>query len=377
MEILNDLFNQAMDIALIVATRLGEIPSIVVLLFVAVVVSLIFGVKWMLGRTRRPNKPLKKKFIAVLSVSLAICAALHMVQRTELLLRESRELQYYVRKNAILETSEVLSEEGKRCSFDSLNAQEALSILFKTTVDFSKKRLSEGVEFASFHAQGAKPLSGYVTVIDLSNSALNIEINGETDFKSLTSQFALDRDCIVAINGEAGTSPSRKADLGSYSGFCMVNGARLERETNHWRPFLCFDKENKGWYVRVKDSRTDPGPEVHNAFWGRGDLLVDGQYHPEKNPRWDQASPRTLMGLNKEGDKLILLVIDGRQIGYSVGADHRTAADLMKLFGAENAMWCDQGGSSAMYVQNIAAIVNRPSDGKERPVYTHFGISGR
>ena len=38
MESLNDLFNRTMDIALIVATRLGELPSLLVMLLATVFV---------------------------------------------------------------------------------------------------------------------------------------------------------------------------------------------------------------------------------------------------------------------------------------------------------------------------------------------------
>ena len=47
----------------------------------------------------------------------------------------------------------------------------------------------------------------------------------------------------------------------------------------------------------------------------------------------------------------------------------------MAAFGAHNAMWCDQGGSSTFYLGSLAGVVSRPSDGHERPVYTHFGVS--
>ena len=81
------------------------------------------------------------------------------------------------------------------------------------------------------------------------------------------------------------------------------------------------------------------------------------------------------MGINAEGTRLILMIVDGRQSGYSVGLDLKKAAAVLKLFGTDHAMRCDQGGSSAMYLDSISGIVSRPSDGKERPTYTHFGIA--
>ncbi len=46
----------------------------------------------------------------------------------------------------------------------------------------------------------------------------------------------------------------------------------------------------------------------------------------------------------------------------------------MTVFGAEKALWCDQGGSTTMVLACLAGVVNMPSDGAERPVSTHFGV---
>lgn len=75
--------------------------------------------------------------------------------------------------------------------------------------------------------------------------------------------------------------------------------------------------------------------------------------------------PRTLAGVTKQGS-LILATIDGRDPGVTVGANMFEAAQLMKWLGARNAINLDGGGSTTMVVKN--KVVNRPSDGAERPV---------
>lgn len=77
------------------------------------------------------------------------------------------------------------------------------------------------------------------------------------------------------------------------------------------------------------------------------------------------ANPRTAIGVTKN-NKLLMVVVDGRNPKKSIGFTFRQLAKLMLDLGATDAMGLDSGGSSAMYVKG--RIVNSPSDGKERAV---------
>lgn len=76
-------------------------------------------------------------------------------------------------------------------------------------------------------------------------------------------------------------------------------------------------------------------------------------------------NPRTAVGITADR-KLLMVVVDGRQSGYSVGMSLRELAQLMADLGAVEAVNLDGGGSSAMFVNGLVA--NRPSDGGERLV---------
>lgn len=75
--------------------------------------------------------------------------------------------------------------------------------------------------------------------------------------------------------------------------------------------------------------------------------------------------PRTMAGVTRNGS-LILAVVDGRNPGVTVGANMVEAAQLMRWLGAVQAINLDGGGSTAMVVGK--KVVNKPSDGAERPV---------
>ena len=109
------------------------------------------------------------------------------------------------------------------------------------------------------------------------------------------------------------------------------------------------------------------------AITGDRPLLVNGVRTVINNTI---AHPRTAVGIDADGRKLLILVVDGRS-AVSRGYTMVELADLMTALGAENALNLDGGGSSAMYTRagtGAMAIVNEPSDGSERKVANGFGF---
>jgi len=78
----------------------------------------------------------------------------------------------------------------------------------------------------------------------------------------------------------------------------------------------------------------------------------------------ERRHPRTALGL--AGDRLLLVTVDGRQPGYSVGMTLQELAQQMVDLGCEDAMNLDGGGSTTMWTRGV--VRNRPSDGQERKV---------
>ena len=81
-------------------------------------------------------------------------------------------------------------------------------------------------------------------------------------------------------------------------------------------------------------------------------------------------APRTGAGVKADGT-VLLMVVDGRSRS-SAGMTLKEFAQYMKRFGAVSAVNFDGGGSSEMVLDG--KIMNRPSDGSERPVGVGLGI---
>lgn len=118
-------------------------------------------------------------------------------------------------------------------------------------------------------------------------------------------------------------------------------------------------------------------PDVSEAIAGGPTLVRDGQVvvtSQEERFQPDIAvgrAPRTAVGLTPDGDWL-WLVVDGRNPAHSRGLTLHETAELLREQGAVQAMNLDGGGSTTLVIDG--RVVNRPSDGRERPVSTALGL---
>ena len=96
----------------------------------------------------------------------------------------------------------------------------------------------------------------------------------------------------------------------------------------------------------------------------------EGFVYPE-NPEFyyrfgERRNPRTLAGTTPGGD-LLLVAVDGRRPGYSVGASFEESAGIMDALRSDEAVNLDGGGSTGMTIRE--RLVTRPSDTTgERPI---------
>ena len=116
---------------------------------------------------------------------------------------------------------------------------------------------------------------------------------------------------------------------------------------------------------------------VWTAVSGKNPLLYHGEYVGTNVV----VAPRSALGLSADRRYLFLLVIDGRQPGYSEGASDLDTAAWLRRCGAYDAMMLDGGGSSTLAISDAARgalVLNRPIHagvpGLERAVGNHLGV---
>ena len=103
---------------------------------------------------------------------------------------------------------------------------------------------------------------------------------------------------------------------------------------------------------------------IQEAVGGRQALIVSGQTVNFTDTRLE---PRTAVGVSKDGDKVYLLIVDGRRESYSIGATYALLAQIFHIYGAYDAINLDGGGSSTFLVKDATAnkgfkTRNKPTD---------------
>jgi hypothetical protein len=156
-----------------------------------------------------------------------------------------------------------------------------------------------------------------------------------------------------------------------------VNGYAASRGTVY-SPVKTYEPEI---YIGPRNQVTINTPPVKpfNAF--AGDRVVVQNGIVVKNLAATIPQPRTALGLNKNGRWLTLMVVDGRQEGYSEGVTFPELGELLISFGVYTGVNLDGGGSSTMVMKGTDGkphILNSPIDlnvpGKERAVANHLGL---
>lgn len=110
--------------------------------------------------------------------------------------------------------------------------------------------------------------------------------------------------------------------------------------------------------------------DVVHLMTGGPTLLREGKivrsYRAERfGGAFLRRQPRSAMGVTAD-NQVLLVAVDGRDPGYSVGATFEELSRILLAHGAVSALGLDSGGSSTLYAKG--KVLNRASDGAPRPV---------
>jgi hypothetical protein len=249
----------------------------------------------------------------------------------------------------------------------------------------SQERLFEGVTYIRDVRSSPRPMVIHVVKIDLKADGISVLVTpgdkeAELPLKArTTSQFLDDFDLQVAINGD-GFEPWHSRTILDYYphsgdrvdviGLAASKGV-IYSESLKDQPTLYLSRANQARF-------NAPYNKTFNAISGNLMLVKNGQ--PLKFSE-NSPNPRTAVALDRASRHLIMVVVDGRQTGYSEGATLAELAEIIIYHGGYNAMNLDGGGSSTLAVESMIGrpdVLNTPIDnnikGRERPVGNHLGI---
>lgn len=181
------------------------------------------------------------------------------------------------------------------------------------------------------------------------------------------------KNVLIGVNGDfAGERSDKPGHFFSMNVFAKEGQVIKEKYAEDYERVFILTKSGK--YRMIHPSEFDAvKSDILEAMGGYHSLVRDGRVNEDLpiDVITMQFGPRTVVGLSQDGRKCWLIVLDGRQKGYSDGMRLEDVALLCKCLGCYDALNLDGGGSSVFVIKDkngAFTVLNKPSDGKERKV---------
>jgi hypothetical protein len=264
----------------------------------------------------------------------------------------------------------------------------------------NSKPLFDGISYRQEVRSGESPMVAHIITLDLSRPGIKLALTPPDRSKGMehiaytTSSYLAKSGAQVAINASYflpfnGGSPKgedfypKQGEPVQVSGMARGGGKQvspveidLDMRIN---ATICIN----GADVRIADGQRCSG-KASDAVSAGPRLLTGGAESPlppYEFSRDDAKGPRTALGLSADRKTAWLVVIDGRQEGYSMGASLPELTALFRQLGAADAINLDGGGSTTMVAADPRGglnLLNRPIHtgipGRERPVANHIVV---
>ena len=179
---------------------------------------------------------------------------------------------------------------------------------------------------------------------------------GATDYKGSRGEFICDylekENAVVGVNASGFIDKGGVSLGGDIAGRCVSKGEYWGRYDSRYT-LVGFDTKNRLVVGGIEDWEDY---NIRDGFQYKPTLILNGEKVVEDSAGWG-LQPRTVVGQCKNG-VVLLLVIDGRQIGYSIGATMEDCADILLQYGAVTAGAC--GGGSSSVIGYDGEVINKP-----------------
>ena len=215
-----------------------------------------------------------------------------------------------------------------------------------------------------------------IKVLDAENNLLIVEVTGEQykgllaiiknpaqvtvaksksigSYGNLITKFAEDNHALVAINASGFMDEEFKGNGGKVVGSMVLDGVEYGNPSGDLK-FFGFKEDNK-LYIENYNAQ-----KIVDYKWGiqfSPALIVDGSKYVQGTFGYG-LQPRSAVGQTMSGE-FLMLIVDGRQVGHSIGATVNDLAEIMLRHKAYQAMNLDGGSSSIMNYKG--KTINKPS----------------
>lgn len=223
----------------------------------------------------------------------------------------------------------------------------------------------------------------HVLKIDLTRPGIALEVGGAGDEAGLraetTSSFVRRNGLAAAVNGGF-FEPFRSGTFWGDDYYPRAGEpVRVVEAAPHlgMRATICIVPPAR---VTIEPGTKCPSPQA--AALTAGPLLLeDGADKPLGG--LVVRHPRTAFGTSADRRTAWMVVVDGRQPGWSAGATLAEMREIFRRLGASDAINLDGGGSTTMVLDDASEprVINSPIHtgvpGRERPNANHLGVRAR
>ncbi|MNH86082.1 hypothetical protein D3C73_385370 [compost metagenome] len=234
--------------------------------------------------------------------------------------------------------------------FEQMGDEKDTHVIDRTS-DQKNKPL---VEIENISGSGYK---GYVMIVN-DPTKIRLGVPGKVGSGEKVSSMVKRTGAIAGVNGGGFVDPNGKGNGFKPIGVVVAEGKLYYNGNGSASTQIVgIDKQGKmiaGNYTLKELSRL--GLQEAVTFQPR--MIVNGKGLIKNAAEGWGIAPRTAMGQRKDG-AIIFVVIDGRQPGYSIGANLYDVQQIMLEHGAVIAANLDGGSSSVLVKDN--EIINKPS----------------
>ncbi|BAY08817.1 phosphodiester glycosidase family protein [Calothrix sp. NIES-2098] len=250
--------------------------------------------------------------------------------------------------------------------------------------------LFKGIVYQSRAISQPRPVTMHIVTVDLTAPGVKPLVTpgfplgkGRKTSASTTSEFLGKFKLQLAVNASYFHHYYEKSPWDYYPhsgdpsyplGEAISNGSRYSQPESD-RAVVCFSPNN---LAQILASGKCPADTVQGVA-GKEMLVANGKVVTSQI-RENKPYPRLAVAINREGTKLWLIAVDGKQPFYSEGLTLLELAMTAINLGADAAINMDGGGSVTLVKgeTNSAKVLNAPIHTRlpmrERPVGNHLGF---
>jgi len=191
--------------------------------------------------------------------------------------------------------------------------------------------------------------SGYLGVLAIGKDPAQLRCEaseGIGSYGQKVGEIVTNSGGVIGMSANGFYDPDGGGNGGIIAGYAICEGQEHGwHYTTYGYKRIELTEDNKMYII---DSNQDVAPDVTDACEFEPALIIDGEFTVGGWYDWNANNPRACLGQSENGE-ILMLVIEGRQIGRSIGTDVETCAYILKRHKAFNAMNLDGGTSAVMY----------------------------